>query len=99
MAERHGQSEFAGRALAKMVDFHIQSRNYSLADDLLKQIFEDHPDAGFLDSMLLKWVIVSFRMGNVTEARDLCQRLIFEFPESPFASRAQELLPRIEERL
>ncbi|MFP4157976.1 MAG: tetratricopeptide repeat protein, partial [Opitutales bacterium] len=98
-AERHGQSEFAGRALAKMVDFHIQSRNYSLADDLLKQIFEDHPDAGFLDSMLLKWVIVSFRMGNVAEARDLCQRLIFEFPESPFASRAQELLPRIEERL
>ncbi|MCH8539837.1 MAG: tetratricopeptide repeat protein [Opitutales bacterium] len=98
-AERFGQSEFAGRALAKMVDFHIENRNYSLADDLLGQIFEDHPDAEFLDSMLLKWVIVAFRMQNFERARDLCQRLIFEFPESPFASRAQSLLPRIEERI
>ena len=98
-AERFSQSEFAGQALAKMVDFHIENRNYSLADDLLGQIFEDHPDAEFLDSMLLKWVIVAFRMQNFERARDLCQRLIFEFPESPFASRAQTLLPRIEERL
>lgn len=98
-AERFGQSQFAGRALAKMVDFHIESRNFSLANDMLGQIFEDHPDAEFLDSMLLKWVIVSFRMGNILQARDLCQRLIFEFPESPFAARAQQLLPRIEERL
>jgi TolA-binding protein len=98
-AERYPDSEFAGSSLGKLIDYYVETKDYTTADDLLNQIFQDHPDAAFLDSMLLKWVIVSFRMGNYQRAHDKCTQLLFEYPESRFAEKAKGLLPRIEEKV
>ncbi len=96
VADKYRDSEFAGPALAKMVDFYFDAEDYSQADELLTQIFQDYPDAGFLDAMLLKWVKVAFQMKDARKAYDKCQQLIFDYPESPHAKKAREYLPRLE---
>ena len=98
-AERFGESQYAGESLGKLVDYYLDSRDYPRADDLLEQIFQDYPDGNFLDSMLLKWVYVAYRMGDHKKAHDKCTQLIFEYPASPHARKAKELLPAIKSEL
>jgi TolA-binding protein len=98
-AERYPDSAYAGESLAKLVDYYINTRDYAQADDLLEQIFNSYPDAGFLDRLLLKWVQVAYRQGNIQKAHEKCQRLIFDYPESPYAGPARGLLQQIEQRL
>jgi TolA-binding protein len=98
-AERYPDSEFAGESLGKMIDYYVDTKDYAQADDLLTQIFQDHPDARFLDAMLLKWVVVTFRMGNFPKALEKCNQLLFEYPESAYAEKAKALLPRIQEKV
>jgi TolA-binding protein len=98
-AERYPDSEFAGPSLGKLIDYYIRTKDYAQADDLLEQIFQDYPDAQFLDRMLLKWVLVAHDRGNMAKAAEKCRQLIFEFPSSPFAGKARELLPKIEGRI
>ncbi len=98
-AQRYPDSEFAGESLAKLVDYYIESKDYTQADDLLEQVFQDYPDAQFLDSMLLKWVMVAFRMRNYQKAFEKCSELVYEHPDSRFAERAKEILPKIEARI
>ncbi len=95
-AERHPDSPFAGPSLGKLIDFHLATRDFVAADDLLNQVFTDHPDAEFLDVMLLKWVLVAYRMGDYDKSLDKCNQLIFAYPGSTHAEQAKELLPRIE---
>ena len=99
VAERYRDSEFAGEALAKMIDYYIDKKDFSMANDMLTQVFQDYPDGKFLDAMLLKWVMVSYRMGDYQKSFDKCQELMFQYPDSPFAARAQQILPNIEKKL
>jgi hypothetical protein len=62
-------------------------------------VFEDHADAQFLDAMLLKWVMVAYRMGDVQKAHDKCSQLLFEYPASPYAERGRAIMPKIEAKL
>ena len=57
-------SPFAGEALDKIANYYISTKDYARAVELMEQVFQDYPDASFLDKMLLKWVIASYRMGN-----------------------------------
>ncbi|NQT92272.1 MAG: tetratricopeptide repeat protein [Lentisphaerae bacterium] len=98
-ARKYPESEFAGVALGKVVDYHLETKDYVVADDLLEQVFLDYQDEDFLDSMLLKWVLVSYRMGNFEKAYDRCSQLIFEYPGSPYAAKAKAILPKIEQRI
>ncbi len=98
-AERYPESEFAGQALAKVIDYHIDMKDYSQANELLQQIFQDYPDAAFLDAMLLKWVLVAYRGADFQKAYDKASQLLFEYPASPYAEKVKEILPRIEARL
>lgn len=81
------------------MEYYLESRDYARADDQLEQIFEDYPDANFLDVMLLRWVYVAYRMGNFQKAHDKCSQLIFEYPASPHAAKAKQLLPTIKGEL
>ncbi|MFO7870464.1 MAG: tetratricopeptide repeat protein [Kiritimatiellia bacterium] len=98
-AKKYPDSEYAGRSLAKVVDYHLETKDYVVANDLLEQIFMDYQDEDFLDSMLLKWVLAAYRMGNFKKAHDKCAELIFQYPGSPHAQKAKQLLPRIEQKL
>ncbi len=98
-AEKFPDSEFAGRSLAKLVDYCVEQSDFARAEDLLEQVFQDYPDGSFLDSMLLKWVLVAYRRGDYAKAYDKCSQLIFEYPASEFAAKAKEILPKIEEKV
>ena len=98
-AEHYPDSEFAGASLAKLVDYYVESKDYSQANSLLEQVFQDHPDSGFLDAMLLKWVLVAYRSGDVAKAFEKCSKLLLEYPESSYAEKAKQIMPQIEARL
>ena len=98
-AERYPDSPFAGESLGRLVDYHIEKKDNTAANDLLEQIFQDYPDAQFLDSMLLKWVVVAYRTGDFQKAYDKCTQLLFEYPASPYAERARATLPKIEQKV
>lgn len=98
-AERYPRSPFAGEALANLVDYYADAKDYTQANELLEQIFQDYPDADFLDSMLLKWVIVSYRMGDYRKAHAKCQKLLFDWPSSKFAPKAKKILPKLVAKL
>ena len=99
-AQRYADSQYAGPALAKLVQYHIDKRDYARANDLLEQIFQDHPDADFLDQMLLKWIGVAAKMGDYQKAHKKCRQLIFSYPGSVCAKKAKkEYLPTIKRML
>jgi TolA-binding protein len=98
-AERYPESPFAGESLGKLVDYHIEKKDNSAANDLLEQIFQDYPDAQFLDAMLLKWVMVAYRTGDFQKAYDKCNQLLFEYPSSAYAEKARAILPKIEQKV
>ncbi len=98
-AERYPDSEFAGQSLAKLVDYHVEMQDFAQANELLEQVFQDHPDAAFLDAMLLKWVLVAYSSGDYAKARDKCAQLLFEYPGSPYAEKARQVMPKIEAKL
>ncbi|MBM4030352.1 MAG: tetratricopeptide repeat protein [Planctomycetes bacterium] len=98
-ADRYPESAFAGQSLAKLVDYQVENKDYAQADDLLTQVFQDYPDGDFLDGMLLKWVIVAYRMNDFQKAYDKCSQLLFEYPASPHAKKAKEILPKIEGKI
>lgn len=98
-AEQYPDSEFAGKALGKLVDYFFETKDYARAEDLLQQIFQDYPDANFLDGMLLKWVLLAYRMGNYGQALEKCNQLLFDYPTSPFVTEAKNALPLIEGKL
>ena len=98
-ADRYPDSPYAGESLGKLVDYHFSKNDNAAADELLTQIFQDYQDATFLDAMLLKWVMVAFRSGDLAKARDKCSQLLFEYPESPYAAKARDILPKIEAKL
>ena len=81
------------------MDYHVEMRDFAQAGELLAQIFKDHPDASFLDAMLLKWVLVAYGSGDYAKARDKCAQLLFEYPGSPYADKAKQILPKIEAKL
>jgi len=98
-AKRYPESPYAGRALGKVIDYHIEAKDYVIADDLIEQVFLDYEDEEFLDTMLLKWVIVAYRMGSLDKAHAKCQKLVFEYPNSEHAKKAQVILEKIEKKL
>lgn len=99
VAERYPESPFAGQALSRLVDYYVDQKDFGQASSLLDQTFQDYPDAAFLDSMLLKWVLVAYRQGDYAKARDKCAQLIFGYPDSPYAAKAKQILPKIEAQL
>ena len=98
-AERYPDSPFAGESLGKLIDYHIDKKDNAAASELLEQVFQDYPDAQFLDKMLLKWVMVAYRMGDVQKAHDKCEQLLFEYPSSPSAEKGRVIMPKIQAKL
>ena len=98
-AERYPSTSYAGESLAKVIDFNIAKGDFAQANSLLEQTFQDYPDALFLDSMLMKWVLVAYQSGDFAKAKEKCTKLLFEYPESSHAATAREMLPRIEAQM
>jgi len=98
-ADNYPQSPFAGKALEKIANYYIKTKDYKRAVLLMEQVFQDHPDAGFLDNMLLKWIIASYRLQDYRTAMAKCNQLITDYPNSQAAAKAKKYLPTIQRKL
>jgi len=97
-AETYPDSPFAGDSLEKIANYHILTKDYKRAIELMERVFEDYPDASFLDRMLLKWVIAAYRLGNFTLAKQKVDQLLAEYPNSTLAPKARKFQEIIEKK-
>lgn len=96
-AETYPDSPFAGDSLEKIANYYILTKDYKRAIELMERVFQDYPDASFLDRMLLKWVIAAYRVGNFAMAKQKVDQLLAEYPNSTLAPKArkfQEIIAR-----
>jgi TolA-binding protein len=91
-AELYPDSPFAGEALGKVIDFHLDARDYPRCLEMIQNVVQDYPDAPFLDEMLLKWGVVLVRVGRQDEAREKLSQVTRDYPNSAAAAKAQKVL-------
>lgn len=91
-AEKYPDSPFAGEALGKVIDFHLEARDYNRCLEMLQTVVQDYPDAPFMDEMLLKWGVVLVRVGRPEEAREKLSTVTRDYPNSAAATKAQKVL-------
>lgn len=94
--ETYPESSYAAEALGRVVRHYVDTEDFGQAADLLESVFNDYPDAAFLDEMLLLWANVGFRMGDSETAKAKLQQLIFDYPTSKFVSEARKKLAGLE---
>ena len=95
-ADAYPNSSFAGEAIKKVIDYYISIRDYNRAQETLDRVFQDYPDAPWLDEMLLKWGVVCHRLGNRADAIAKFRRLLEEYPGGSSAKQAANFLKKLE---
>ena len=94
-AEAYPDSAYAGDSFKKVIDYYISIRDYARCVETLERVFQDYPDAPWLDEMLLKWGVVLYRQGNRPAAIEKFQRLVEEYPGGQAAAQGQQFLRRL----
>ena len=94
-AEAYPESSYAGDSFKKVIDYYISIRDYARCVETLERVFQDYPDAPWLDEMLLKWGVVCHRMGNRAGAVEKFRRLVEEYPGGQAAAQGQQFLRRL----
>lgn len=94
-AENHPQSSFAGEAFKRIVTWQIERKSFDQAVETLNRVFEDYPDAPWLDEMLLRWGVVSYRRGDTADAAARFRRVLEEYPSGQAAAQARSFLDRM----
>ena len=95
IANRFPQTSFAGEALGRLIQYHIDERDYVTATDMLRSVFEQYPDKDWLDRMLVRWAVLAYRQGDLKTSLDKAQRLLLEYPDSPQVGLMKQLVGRI----
>ena len=95
-ADTYPNSSYAGESIKRVVDYFISIRDYNRAQETLDRVFQDYPDAPWLDEMLLKWGVVCHRLGNRAEAIEKFRRLLEEYPGGASAKQAAGFLKKLE---
>ncbi len=94
-ADRYPSSSYAGESFKRLIDYDVSIRNYSSAVETLERVFQDYPDAPWLDEMLLKWGIVKNRMGDREGAKEKFRKLVEEYPGGKSAKTAANFLKKL----
>ena len=94
-AEAYPESAYAGDSFKRVIDYYIETRDYARCVETLERVFQDYPDAPWLDEMLLKWGVVHYRMGHRDLALQKFQRLVEEYPGGQAAQQATAFLQRL----
>ena len=84
-----------GDAVAKMADHYYEQKDYARAIDTFETVLENHPDAKFLDVILFNYGRCLFRMERVPDAVRRFEQLIGDFPESPLATNAKQIVDAV----
>ena len=94
-AETYPSSSFAGESFKRIVDYDISIKNYAAAQETLERVFQDYPDAPWLDEMMLKWGVVRHRMGDTEGAKEKFHQLLDEYPGGKAAKTASDFLAKL----
>ena len=94
--QNYPESSFAADALGRVVRHYVDTEAFAQAADLLESVFNEYPDAEFLDEMLMLWAKVAYRMGDLAMAQTKLRQLIFEYPTSNQAGEARKMLSGLE---
>jgi tetratricopeptide (TPR) repeat protein len=89
------ESGRVGDAVAKMADHYYEQKDYARAIDTFETVLENHPDAKFLDVILFNYGRCLFRMQRVPDAIRRFEQLIGDFPESPLATNAKQIVDAV----
>jgi outer membrane protein assembly factor BamD (BamD/ComL family) len=88
-ANKYPESLYAGRSLDKISNYYITiAKDYRRAMELFEQVFQDYPDASFLDQILYKWVVAAHKNGDFELSAQKCDQLLAEYPGSESAAKA-----------
>ena len=90
---------FARKAYTRTLDLHLQTEDYRAADTWLLQLELDYGGDPGWDHIMLKWVLVIYKLQDYPRALAKCEQLILEYPESPFVDKALKLLPVIKAQI
>ena len=90
--QNYPESSFAADALGRVVRHYVDTEAFAQAADLLESVFNEYPDAAFLDEMLMLWAKVAYRMGDNAMAQTKLRQLIFDYPTSKQAGEARKML-------
>ena len=96
-ADAYPNSSYAGESFKRVIDYHISVRDYNRAQETLERVFQDYPDAPWLDEMLLKWGVVCHRLGNRADAIAKFHRILEEYPGGQSAKQAMGFLKKLEQ--
>ena len=94
--QNYPESSFAADALGRVVRHYVDTEAFAQAADLLESVFNEYPDAAFLDEMLMLWAKVAYRMGDNAMAQTKLRQLIFDYPTSKQAGEARKMLSGLE---
>ena len=94
--QNYPESSFAADALGRVVRHYVDTEAFAQAADLLESVFNEYPDAEFLDEMLMLWAKVAYRMGDLAMAQTKLRQLIFDYPTSNQAGEARKMLSGLE---
>ena len=94
--QNYPESSFAADALGRVVRHYVDTEAFAQAADLLESVFNEYPDAAFLDEMLMLWAKVAYRMGDKAMAQTKLRQLIFDYPTSKQAGDARKMLAGLE---
>lgn len=95
---KDGDADMAAKAISVCVDYYLATKQYDAARNLLNTNIQQIPP-NWRDSILLKWVLASYRLGDYNDSYMRCIWLMAEFPNSEFASKAVQIEPRIRSKL
>lgn len=96
-AEAYPTSAFAGESYKKMVDYCISIKTFSRALEMIRRVFEDYPDAPWLDEMLVKWGVILHRQGDRDGAVAKFRQVLEEYPSGKAAKQASQFIKRLED--
>ena len=94
-AETYPSSSFAGESFKRIIDYDISIKSYAAAQETLERVFQDYPDAPWLDEMLLKWGVVRHRLGDTEGAKEKFRQLLDEYPGGKAAKTASDFLAKL----
>ena len=94
--QKYPESSYAADALGRVVRHYVDTEAFAQAADLLESVFNEYPDAAFLDEMLMLWAKVAYRMGDKAMAQTKLRQLIFDYPTSNQAGEARKMLAGLE---
>jgi TolA-binding protein len=94
--QTYPESSYAADAIGRVVRHYVETESFAQAAGLLESVFDEYPDAAFLDEMLLLWANVAFRMNDSATARAKLQQLLFDYPTSQYVTEARKRLTALE---